>query len=247
MFDFFVKKKFLVDYLDGFTDIHNHILPGIDDGAKNIYESLELLKGMGEFGITDFICTPHIMENYYPNTPESIRTALALLQNAIKSNDISTIHLRIAAEHMIDSNFENLLNKKTVMPLNANYLLIEMSYLQASINFETAIEKIKSQNMFPVFAHPERYVYLQNQNGVYDYYKQNGIKFQLNMLSIGGYYGKGVQKTALKLLDSASYDFLGSDVHKMEHLSALKTITINSKIEKIIQKLIDATTNNFKK
>ncbi len=96
MFDFFVKKKFLVDYLDGFTDIHNHILPGIDDGAKNVEESLSLIKGMGDIGISNFICTPHIMENYYPNNPTSISTSLSLLRNELKNHNWSSSFVTIS-------------------------------------------------------------------------------------------------------------------------------------------------------
>ena len=102
MFDFFVKKKFLVDYLDDFTDIHNHILPGIDDGAKNVEESLTLVKAMGELGIVDFICTPHIMENYYPNTPETINSALELLKNSIETYKLPNVSIRAAAEQTRD-------------------------------------------------------------------------------------------------------------------------------------------------
>jgi len=245
MFSFFSKKEFLVDYLEGFVDIHNHILPGIDDGAKNVEESIALLKGFSEFGVKDFICTPHIMENYYPNNYTSINKSLSVLKNGLKMNDMNEFNIRVAAEHMIDSNFENLLAEKKVMPLADNYLLIEMSYLQASINFEFSIEKIKNQNFFPVFAHPERYVYLQNAKGIYDYYKNKGVQLQLNMLSIGGYYGKNVQKTALKLLKSASYDFIASDVHRIEHLSSIKNTTVDNKTKHSLLRLIQNTTNTF--
>ncbi|UWX56116.1 hypothetical protein NYZ99_07405 [Maribacter litopenaei] len=111
MFSFFTKKRYLIDHLEGFVDIHNHILPGIDDGAKSVEDSLALIKGFGEFGVTDFICTPHIMENYYPNTPETINNSLGLLQNALKMNELKRVHIQAAAEHMIDAGFENRLDE----------------------------------------------------------------------------------------------------------------------------------------
>ncbi len=145
MFHFFSKKRFLVDYLENFVDIHNHILPGLDDGAQNLDDSLAILKGFGELGIRNFVATPHIMQNYYPNTPQTIGDSLTLLQNELLKNNWKDIYIEAAAEHMIDANFESLLDKKEVMPLRKNYLLVEMSYLQPPLNFEEAIVKAASQ------------------------------------------------------------------------------------------------------
>jgi len=245
MFDFFTKKNFLVDYLDGFTDIHNHILPGIDDGAKNVEESLDLIKGMGELGITDFICTPHIMENYYPNTPETIKTSLALLKNSVQMNNLDTVRVRAAAEHMIDSNFENIVEENKLMPLANRYLLVEMSYLQASLNFDVAIEKIKSKGYFPIFAHPERYAYLHANLNKYKEYKGNNVLFQLNMLSLGGYYGKNVQRKAHELLKLNMIDFIASDVHNLNQLKHLKDIKISPSELHLIAPIIERTSDTF--
>jgi len=246
MFDFFVKKKFLVDYLDGFTDIHNHILPGIDDGAKTVDESLGLIKGMGEIGISNFICTPHIMENYYPNTPESIKKSLEVLKKAMKEKNLTDVRISVAGEHMIDSNFEHLLKQQAVMPLDQYYILIEMSYLQASINFEAAVEKIKSQNLFPIFAHPERYVFLQSNLKKYSHYKSQGLLFQLNFLSLSNYYGKEVKKIAFKLIEEGLIDFIASDLHNSNQLENLKNIRLNSNQLKLILPLIERSIGTFK-
>ena len=142
MFHFFTRKNFLIDYLEGFVDIHNHILPGIDDGAKTVEESVELIDGFSQFGVKDFIATPHIMHNYYPNNPETINNSLLLLKNMLLEQHMKYISIRAAAEHMIDDNFESILERGTIMPLGDNYLLVEMSYLQASINFDGAVGKI---------------------------------------------------------------------------------------------------------
>jgi protein-tyrosine phosphatase len=245
MFDFFVKKKFLVDYLDGFTDIHNHILPGIDDGAKTVDESLGLIKGMGEIGISNFICTPHIMENYYPNNAETIQTALGLVQDALKTNDLAHVRITAAAEHMIDSGFELLVDSNGLMPISENYVLVEMSYLQASLNFEEAIKKLSDKGLFPIFAHPERYAYLRHDRGDYTRMKELGMLFQLNLLSLSGYYGKDVHKKALALLDTNLIDFLGSDIHNQNHLKHLKNIQISTKLIEKIAPLIARTRYNF--
>ena len=245
MFNFFNKKEYLVDHLQGFVDIHNHILPGIDDGAKTVEDSVELIKGFGEIGVTQFICTPHIMENYYPNDPSSIHTSLALLQNELKMQGMESIKISAAAEHMIDAGFEKLMDTGKMMPLAENYILIEMSYLQPSINFDEALIKIKEKGFFPILAHPERYVYLHNRPNEYKRLKKKGLLFQTNILSFSDYYGKDVQKIAHKLLEENLIDFIASDVHKISQVEYLKKISFSTKALKDIQNIIEKTTYNF--
>lgn len=245
MFNFFSTKHFLIDQLEGFIDIHNHILPGIDDGAKNVKESIALIKGFGEFGVTDFICTPHIMENYYPNNPTTINNALSLLQNELEINHLNHVTVDVAAEHMIDSGFEKLIDDHTIMPLAKSYLLIEMSFLQPSLNFDTAVNKIKDNGLFPIFAHPERYAYLHNRLNEYKKLKEKGLLFQLNLLSLTGYYGKQTNLTALKLLENGLFDFLATDVHNNRQLHTIKNIKLTSATLKLLRPIIEKTTYNF--
>lgn len=239
MFTFFTKKEYLVDHLNGFIDIHNHILPGVDDGAKNVEESIELIKGFREFGVNKFICTPHIMHNYYDNTHKSIKKSFKILKKELKNNNINNIDISYAAEHMIDENFEHLLDNNEVLPLNSNHILIEMSYLQPSINFNQSVEKIIQKGIFPVFAHPERYQYLNNDLKNYERLKSQGLKFQLNILSLGGYYGPDVKKAALQLLENNLYDFLGSDAHNTTHIQSLKSIKLKERHTRNLLYLID--------
>ena len=246
MFNFFTKKEFLVDHLAGFIDIHNHILPGIDDGAKTVDESIELIKGFGEFGVTNFICTPHIMHNYYDNTPKTIKKSFKKLKKELNKRNIDDVRIAYAAEHMIDDNFENILEKRKFLSLNSNHILIEMSYLQPSINFEVAKKKIRNKQLFPVFAHPERYMYLHGNFSTYNRFKEQEILFQLNMLSLSGYYGADIQKIALKLLENGMYDFIGSDVHNLKHLNFLKnTVKIDKKGLNKLLPLINHTIETF--
>ncbi|WP_419211095.1 tyrosine-protein phosphatase [Maribacter sp. X9] len=246
MFSFFTKKHFLIDDLDGFIDIHNHILPGIDDGAKSVEDAIELIKCFGEFGVKDFICTPHIMENYYPNNPNTITKSLALLQNGLKMSNLDHINIQAAAEHMIDSGFEKLVDENNIMPLSKSYILIEMSYLQASINFNNAIDKIKEKGLFPIFAHPERYSYFHYSLGEYKKLKNKGLLFQLNLLSLGDYYGSDVQKIAKSLLNNNLIDFAASDVHKLSQLENLKKISLDTKTIKNLKPILEKTIYNFK-
>ncbi|WP_291870264.1 CpsB/CapC family capsule biosynthesis tyrosine phosphatase [Maribacter sp.] len=245
MFSFFEKKTFLIDHLNGFIDIHNHILPGIDDGAKTVEESIELIKEFSEFGVTNFIATPHIMDNYYPNNLKTVTQSLSKLNKQLKVEKLDNITVSAAAEHMIDANFEVLLEKGEVLPMQKNYVLVEMSYLQASINFDNAIQKIAEKRFFPILAHPERYVYLHSKFRKYEKYKKQGIMFQLNLLSLSDYYGKDVQQTANKLLNEGLLDFVGSDVHNMRQLNSLKEIKVTKKqLDKILP-LIERTIQSF--
>ncbi len=245
MFQFFNKKKFLVDYLDGFIDIHNHILPGIDDGAKNVDDSIALIKAFSELGVNHFIATPHIMSNYYPNTKDTINSSLTDLKNALLQNNLKDISLVASAEHMIDDNFEYLLENAGVMPMKKDYLLVEMSYLQPPINFDEAIVKTASKRFFPVLAHPERYGFLHHRKKRYQEYKDNGILFQMNLLSLSEYYGKEVPKVALELLDNGLIDFVASDVHNMNQLEALKKLTLSKKMVEQLLPIINNTIQTF--
>ncbi len=245
MISFFNRKKYLVDLLEGFTDIHNHILPGIDDGAQTVDVSIELIKGFSEFGVNSFIMTPHIMYNYYDNTPATICEAKKVLEDELLKRKMETVQFTAAAEHMIDSNFESILTEKTTMLLGKEHLLIEMSYLQPPINFDEAIIAITHNRLFPVLAHPERYNFLLNRTHRYTELKEQGILFQLNMLSLSEYYGKEVAKIASKLLEEGMIDFIGSDVHNLNHLNTLKTITLSKKTVSLIQPIIEKTINTF--
>ena len=122
MLKHFTKKRFLVDSLKNFVDIHNHILPGIDDGAKTVEDSLAMIRLFGELGVSHFIATPHIMHNFYENNSTTIGSSLDQLRAALLANDLKNVVLEAAAEHMIDENFEQLLDSDQVMPIRNEYL-----------------------------------------------------------------------------------------------------------------------------
>lgn len=246
MVSFFSRKKYLIDLLEGFVDMHNHILPGIDDGAKTVDDSIQLIKGFSEIGVTNFIATPHIMYNYYDNTPETIQNSLSVLKEELLKNGLNDVDITAAAEHMIDSNFETILQEKQVMPMQKDHLLIEMSYLQRPINFDESIIAIAHNRFFPILAHPERYNFLHGRTRKYGEFKQQGIYFQLNMLSLSEFYNKEVQKIAFKLLEDGMIDFIGSDVHNLEQLNSLKKLTINKKTKELLLPIIENTIERFK-
>lgn len=240
MFSFFKSKKTtLIDILPpNFVDIHSHILPGIDDGASTIEESIDLIKKMNAFGIQNFIITPHIMEGVWENTPTTIMNALRYLQEGLEKNGLSNIKVKAGAEYMLDHNFNELLSTKNLLPLKDNYILIEMSYLSPPLNLFETLFAIQIAGYIPVLAHPERYNSYHSNYFIYEKLKKAGCLFQLNLLSLSNYYGKEVQVTALKLLKNNMYDFVGTDIHHMRHLNYLEKIT-DKKTLKLVAPILE--------
>lgn len=243
---FFSKKLFLKDLLEGFVDIHNHILPGIDDGAKNVNESIDLIKKLKGLGVKQFNATPHVMQDFYPNTDETIGNAYQLLLEHLNRNTVSDIIINPAAEYMLDDYFENVvLEERNLFSLKGNYILIELSYFQAPINFEDLIFKIKTYGYLPVLAHPERYSFYHNNLDYYKRLKKLGCFFQLNLLSLSDHYGKGVEKTANYLIEEKLIDFVGTDVHNDNHIIKLTNLVLSKKLAKKLNKIIIKTNTTF--
>ncbi|CAM4339110.1 tyrosine-protein phosphatase [Gillisia hiemivivida] len=247
MISIFRKKDFLIDHLEGIIDIHNHILPGIDDGAQNVEESIGLLEKFRDLGITKFIATPHIMNDYYPNTPETINSALTLLKKEISENkSLKNTEIRFAAEYMMDQNFLELMKTEKLLTLKDNMVLVEMSYFQAPINLNEILFKLQTNGYKPVLAHPERYAFYHTKDlSKYEELKNRGCLFQLNTLSLTPHYGSNMQKIAYKLLENGMIDFIGSDTHRLQHLEKIETITIQKKTKDSITNIISKTKERF--
>ncbi|MDE6077213.1 MAG: capsular biosynthesis protein [Muribaculaceae bacterium] len=211
----FGKKKSLRQsgMFNGFTDWHSHILPGVDDGIRTMDESLAALRQYEELGVKRIWLTPHIMEDI-PNTPDELRKRYDELRSAWNGR----IELRLAAEHMLDSIFEERLESGDVMPLgdNGEYLLVETSYYNPPMGLDDMLDKIKSKGFYPVLAHPERYRYMDEDD--YRRLKERGVLFQMNYASLVGGYGETSRKKAEWLLKNGMIDFLGSDLHRVENI-----------------------------
>ena len=231
---FFKKKIPLTDFFtDGFVDIHSHLLPGIDDGAKDMDTSIALLLKMASYGIKNFITTPHVLGSVYPNSSEVIKQKLAAVKKELEKREIKGISIQAAAEYMLDGEFSALLDQKDILVLKDNYVLVEMSYFSAPINLYELLFKIQLKGYKPVLAHPERYNFYHTDFKSYYKLKQAGCLFQLNLLSLTDQYGKGVQKTSEKLLKENLYDFVGTDTHHQNHLELLPKIGTKKTLEKI--------------
>ncbi|HEA30871.1 MAG TPA: histidinol phosphatase [Leeuwenhoekiella sp.] len=239
------SNNYLVDLFDGYTDIHNHILPGIDDGAQNIEESLALVNELNALGVSHFICTPHTMGDYYPNTPETIHTAASTLRKSLAATENKS-QLKASSEYMLDEEFSAHLKAGDLLPFTDDkHLLVEISYLQPPINLEELLFDLTHAGYIPILAHPERYTYYHKKPEYYAELQRLGCVLQLNALSLSDYYGTSVKKMALELLDKDLYSFLGTDVHSLRHISHLKKITFKKKYKSNLQKILSQTKENF--
>lgn len=237
---FFLKKKEIPLtelFTDTFVDIHSHLLPGIDDGAKDLNHSVELIRKMSSYGIKNFITTPHVLGDVYPNSSSLIKEKLKEVQQALINNGLNDINISAAAEYMMDEQFVTLLKNDDILTLKDNFILVEMSYFNAPLNLYDILFEIQLKGYKPVLAHPERYNFYHNDFESYFKLKKAGCLFQLNLLSLTEQYGKGVQKTADKLLKNNLYDFVGTDTHHHNHLKLLKSLG-TVKVKKNIDKLI---------
>lgn len=241
MIHFFKQKPFLRDLIpDNHVDIHSHLLPGIDDGASTIEDSISLLNQMCEIGFRNIITTPHIFTNVWNNTENSIKDKYQeTFKNTVKNCDYST--LNVAAEYMIDSHFLKKLETESLLTLKDNYILVELSYLNPPINLYEIIFEIQLAGYKPILAHPERYLYYHFEFKEYEKLKKAGCSFQLNLLSTVDYYGKNITKTTDKLLSNDFYNFVGSDIHHQNHINSFSNkVTIKN-----IEKLNQAINNNL--
>lgn len=215
------------------TDMHSHILPGIDDGAKNIGDSLLLANRFKELGYKKLVATPHVMADYFRNTPEIIFKALETLREGLAKNNID-LQVDAAAEYYLDETFENKIARKEVLTFGSNYLLFELSFINSPHNLYDVIAKIQDAGYLPVLAHPERYPYFQNSIESYQQIRSTGCSLQLNTISLTGYYGKGAKQTAEELIDNYCIDFLGSDMHHLRHADALKESLYLDRVQTIL-------------
>ncbi len=223
IFNFIKARPTLKELIpEGFVDIHSHILPGIDDGAKNIEESLVMINEMKKMGFSKIIATPHI----YPGLYDNNKKIISEVHKDIIEKNKKDINITFAAEYMLEDNLIKLAKNNSLLFLKDKYLLIEFSYISSPNNLKNIIFQLQINNCIPILAHPERYLYLKSDQLIE--LKKRGCKFQLNLLSVTGYYGDEVVKISDFLLKHDLVDFVGSDIHSIKHINFFnKKIKIN--------------------
>lgn len=217
-------------------DIHSHVLPGIDDGSPDLNTSIELCKGLVDLGFTAVVATPHVISDTHPNTSETILSAYSLLKNELEVLNIP-IALTAAAEYMLEDELLTLVDADSaLLSVNGDKILTEFSYAVEPDNINNYSFNLQLASYELILAHPERYPYWHGDFKQYTRLKDWGFEFQVNALSLTPYYGKQVQKMANDLLNKGFIDYIGTDIHHLRHLAALKDFYGNSGFKELIKK-----------
>lgn len=210
IFGFFNSKVSLREsgVLRGACDRHSHILFGVDDGIKTIEDSLEAIAAEESMGIKELWCTPHIMEDI-PNTSEALRKRFEQLKAAYTGN----ISLNLAAEYMLDTLFKERLGEKDLLVMKDDVVLVETSAITPPFDMLGQLREVQKNGYTPLLAHPERYRYMDKED--YEELVRMGVKLQLNLPSIAGYYGKTAHEKASWMLSKEMYSAVGTDCHRV--------------------------------
>jgi protein-tyrosine phosphatase len=224
MFSIFNKKKKPRLDLSGLVaDMHSHLLPGIDDGSPDTETSLQLIAGLQELGYRKFITTPHILWDMYKNDATTIGAAYEELQQAAQLQNNTAVPVKAAAEYFLDEHFDELLQQNVpLLTIHQNWVLVEFSFVTTPLNFKDKLFNMQMRGYQPILAHPERYLYFMSDRKWYDELKDAGCYFQLNILSLAGYYGKASLQLAHYLIDKRYVNLLGTDCHHFRHLNTLR-------------------------
>lgn len=232
---FFKKKKLPVamSFESLQTDMHSHLIPAIDDGAKDLETALLMVQNLKNLGFTKLITTPHIMPDIYKNTPGTIRSGLKELNAAIRKKGIDIV-VEAAAEYQVDQGMMQSISNGSLMTFGDNYLLIELPYYAAPAYLNTLLFELQVAGYKVVLAHPERYVYWHHQFSKLEDLKDKGVFFQLNTISLGGFYSYHTKRTAEKLIDAGMVEFLGSDLHNHQYFQLLERSLYEPYLEKVM-------------
>ena len=237
MFSLFKKKQPLPPaYLGGlYADMHSHLIPGIDDGAPDMETSLVLIRGMMALGYKKLITTPHIMGEIYPNHSDIILEGAEAVRKELEKENLD-IAFSAAAEYMLDDNFSALLESdQPLLPIKDKMVLVEFSFVSPPLDYKQKIFAMQIKGYQPILAHPERYGYFHQNKKVYDDLLHMGCIFQVNLLSLTGYYGRPCMEVANYLLKKEAVSLLGADLHHQKHLAHLANPQLSEQVAAILQ------------
>ena len=231
MFFFNKSKSSYKDFSTIGVDMHSHLIPGVDDGAKDPENSIELISGLKELGFHHLITTPHTLQDIHPNTTESLKGGHARLEGKLPTG----ITLDLSSEYYLDEQFKDQLEKGNLMPMKGNRLLVEFSQISRPHDLEETIFDIGIKGYQVVLAHPERYLFFHKQFDYYRRIKEMGVDLQVNALSLTDHYGKRIRQIAEKLIEKDMIDFIGTDIHHIRHLETLKKVPLSKHFERLVK------------
>jgi protein-tyrosine phosphatase len=217
------------------TDMHSHLIPGIDDGAVDTVDSIELINGLHDLGYERFIATPHILWDIFKNNSATIDPAYKNLQSALAENH-KNVQIKYAAEYFLDYHVDELMEDEIpLLTIKDNMVLVEFSFISAPLDLKEKLFSLQMAGYQPVIAHPERYVYFGKGKEYYEELREAGYFLQVNLLSLTGYYGKLPQEIAQMMVKNKFVDFLGTDLHHVRHLNALQSASQLTDTIKLLQ------------
>ena len=212
-----------IDFSFAQTDMHSHLIPGVDDGSQSLEESMVMIRDLYKMGFRKLITTPHVMHDFYRNSPELILSGLELLRDAVKLEpELNGLVLGASAEYYVDEGLREKIEKKEILTFGKNYLLFEISYINAPDNLDDLIFCMQTNGYQPVMAHPERYPFWYNTFEKFTRLKDKGVLFQVNSNSLTGYYSPNAKRFAERLIDNNMIEFIGSDTHNTRHIASLQ-------------------------
>lgn len=214
------------------VDIHSHLLPGLDDGVKTFEEAAQVVMFLSELGYRKLVVTPHVMADMYRNTDATIIARCEELVRFLAERKIN-VRVEPSAEYYLDETLvSNIEANQQLLTIAGQYLLFETNFLNEPLNLKQFIFLAMSKGYKPILAHPERYLYMDLKKA--EDLINRGVLFQLNLTSLTGYYSKGAQVMAHKLIDQKMVHWLGSDCHHMTHATLLKDVVKNRYFEKAL-------------
>lgn len=225
------KKTAYTDFGEVALDMHSHLVPGVDDGAQNVTDSITLITGLADLGFEHLITTPHTLLDIHPNTKDTLKSGYDLLEGNIPNH----IPLTLSSEYYLDEQFQQQLNKNELMPFKGNRVLIEFSQISLPQNLEEVIFDLVIKGYQPVLAHPERYLFFHQKLDYFTRLKEMSVELQVNALSLTMHYGKNIKAVAEKLIEKDLIDFIGTDLHHIHHLSALKEVPKTKHFERLVK------------
>ncbi len=230
--------------LRGMVDIHSHLLYGVDDGADSADDSLAIIENFERLGISKCYTTPHILPGVFDNSEDWLEEVFhAQITPLLR---VYNIDIRLAAEYMVCPEFiDKLKVGHDFLTFAGGHLLLEVDPLNIfSVNTIELFKQIKEIGYRPILAHPERYQFLSKDSCAK--LRSQGVSMQLNLLSLSGYYGREVRENALWQLDNLLYDFVGTDCHRADSLSMLRSVELTARQRAIVEKLIINNTDELK-
>lgn len=204
------------------VDMHSHLLPGIDDGAKTMDDTIAMLAKFESMGYQKVITTPHVYSDCYKNTPKIIQDALVKVRETASALGLK-IQIEAAAEYYCDEYFMDLIKQGTLLSIGGKYVLIEFPFMTEMDNWNSFVFQLQAKGFTPIIAHFERYLYWHGSVEVAKEMKEQGCMIQLNINSLTGHYGLDVKKQAERMIDAKFVDFLATDCHRIQHLLLMES------------------------